>query len=300
MVRAHFASDSHSLPNVMYESLLEYIHWIIYAISVLSPWPRVLFESLPFVLRGRREWACYATQPARESRQSFDPRRERIGDISLANFGNAGRDKVKLHFANDYIHYYYYYYSIISIIPWSTRWDRTIGVLWKSRWDTFWDPPPGGLIRPWCCDYRTRRRHKLHNRIWRLKGRAEKKEEEGTNLQVVFLFSFLLGRWQTVLFSHFFGQGEWWMIDDSRIRVGHSKDHGDASGKSSGRTRGEIFLVNCAWIAGVYVNIDQAGKFNHRPRRHAIRMSFHSRCTSAEHSHSLRNRMRIYCDVSSR
>lgn len=187
MVRAHFASDSHSLPNVMYESLLEYIHWIIYAISVLSPWPRVLFESLPFVLRGRREWACYATQPARESRQLFDPRRERIGDISLANFGNAGRDKVKLHFANTH---YYYYSSIISIIPWSTRWDRTIGVLWKSRWDTFWDPPPGGLIRPWCCDYRTRRRHKLHNRIWRLKGRAEKKEEEGTNLQVVFLFSF--------------------------------------------------------------------------------------------------------------
>lgn len=116
MVRAHFASDSHSLPNVMYESLLEYIyiHWIIYAISVLSPWPRVLFESLPFVLRGRREWACYATQPARESRQSFDPRRERIGDISLANFGNAGRDKVKLHFANTH---YYSYSSIISIIP---------------------------------------------------------------------------------------------------------------------------------------------------------------------------------------
>lgn len=56
------------------------------------------------------------------------------------------------------------------------------------------------------------------------------------------------------------------MIDDSGIRVGHGKDHGDTSGECGGRARSEIFFVHCAWITRVHVNIDQAGKFNHRPR----------------------------------
>lgn len=97
------------------------------------------------------------------------------------------------------------------------------------------------------------------------------------------------------LLSYFLGQGERLMIDDRRVGVGHREDYRDTSGECSRGARCKIFLVNCSRIAGVHVNVDQAGKLDHRSRGHAICVSFHTGCSTTKHSHSLRNKTRSRC-----
>lgn len=79
------------------------------------------------------------------------------------------------------------------------------------------------------------------------------------------------------------------MIHHRRVRVGHREDGRDTSGEGGRGARGKVLLVNRSWIAGVHVHVDEARQLDHPARRRAVRVRFHARRSSADHSHRLRD-----------
>lgn len=75
--------------------------------------------------------------------------------------------------------------------------------------------------------------------------------------------------------THLLGYGERLMINDRGVGVGHREDHRDPAGEGSRCARGEVLLVRGAGLAGVHVDVDEAGQLQHPARGHAVRVGVH-------------------------
>ena len=77
--------------------------------------------------------------------------------------------------------------------------------------------------------------------------------------------------------SYRLSEGEGRLVDDGRVCVGHRHHHGDATSKRSSGATVEIFLVSCARIAQMDVNVDETWQTNDLLRTQTVDVRLEAR-----------------------
>ena len=77
--------------------------------------------------------------------------------------------------------------------------------------------------------------------------------------------------------SYRLSEGEGRLVDDGRVGVGHRHHHGDASSERSSGATVEIFLVSCARIAQMDVNVDETWQTNDLLRTQTVDVRLEAR-----------------------